>query len=320
MTATLRLLPAFLMLVGAQGSTLRHALRRYSIVSVSHIRVRTNVAAIFVCLGAWCSQAAGQASWWSLERTLTIGGASSEDFVLTSVGSVIVRDGRVFVTQPNDHHLLVFTEAGEFNGFLGGPGEGPGEFSALDGIGVREGLIWVADADLRRISYFGPDLRFVSSSPILPHPSLPAGLPRVYGISSDGTMTIRYRRGVGQELADAEAGRPPVVLRVTEEGVLRDTLTAILGRPPSKRIAEGIRSGITLYAGFPVSDASLFAAASDGGGYLVVHRELAPGQGTHAYRVVRFGADADTLWDREVQYDPVGVPDRWLSSYLDQSL
>ena len=78
---------------------------------------------------------------------------------------MIVEGDRLFVAQPWDRRLRVYSSLGDFIGFIGRDGEGPGEFRSVDGIGLHGGLVWIHDSDLQRLQYFDTEGRFVSSGP-----------------------------------------------------------------------------------------------------------------------------------------------------------
>ncbi len=283
-------------------------------------RRKTAVSALVVVacvLGR--SQAAGQETLnWILERGTTIGSASAapsdSEATLTRVGRVLVHEGKLLVTQPREDIVRVFTEDGDFITRLGGPGEGPGEFGSVGRMGTRGDLIWVSDSQLRRIQHFAPNLEFVSSTQLAPHPTQPSGTPYVYSFLEDGSAHIQYNLGAAEEAV--EPYRPQYVVRVGRSGMLLDTVTVISGRSQTAVLREGLRSGINYFVPLPVFDQSLFAAASDGSGAVVVHRSAASNRDRHTYRVVRFNEWADTLWTEEFSYDPVAVPDAWIEDLV----
>lgn len=112
---------------------------------------------------AWSSDDA-----WRIESepVLTLGtvdGAGPTAFgCITDV--ILVDGGRVAVADALASQVHVFTLAGEHVASLGGPGEGPGEFSdvsQLQFIGGDSVLIW--DRDLRRLSRFHLEERFIDT-------------------------------------------------------------------------------------------------------------------------------------------------------------
>ena len=235
---------------------------------------------------------------------------------LTQVHWAMVHNGRIFASQMYERGVRVFTVEGDFVDFLGGLGQGPGEFQALGSGGWDGDLLWMSDPTARRVSYFDAELRFLSSQPILPHPTLPSGFPWVLAVLKDGSMLVQFDKSA-TEVASAPS-KPGHMPRLGPEGVLLDTATVTLGRRGVFMLAEGLRHGVQWSFSLPVADRSLVSAARDGSGFLVVHRQTANQPGPHTYKVVRFDGRADTLWVQERQYDPIPVSDEWRLSQVNQ--
>lgn len=273
------------------------------------------VGAALACLAAAASplSVTGQPEQWTLERTVTIGSAFDAGTALTPVGGVIVEGDRLFVAQPWDRRLRVYSLTGDFIGFIGRDGEGPGEFRSVDGIGLHGGLVWIHDSDLQRLQYFDTEGRFVSSVPMAGHPSLRAGMAEVQGILADGSRLLREAQWMREMV---ESPRKPIpLLRFDPEGMLRDTVTVIAGRTRIVRLSDGRQSGWISYRILPKAESfrSLLSVTPDGSGLVAVHRGAATASGTHTFRVIRFDGQADTAWAHEVPYDPVRVPEEWRS-------
>ncbi len=187
-------------------------------------------------------------------------------------------------------------------------------------MGLHDGLVWVHDSDLQRIQYFDSEGRFVSSVPIRAHPSLRADRARLQGILADGSRLFREAKMM-RELV--ESPRKPIpVLRFDPEGMLRDTVTVIVGRTRIVRLSDGRESGWISYRILPDTESlrSLLSVTPDGSGLVAVHREAATGLETHAFRVIRFDGQADTAWAHEVTYDPIRVPDEWRSRRVEDGV
>jgi len=112
--------------------------------------------------------------------------------------------------------VAVFSAAGNFEKLLGGVGEGPGEFRSVTISGVLPGdSVWVFDSRIRRLSIFGPDLRFARSVPFMQHQALvfaPSGVITGLGdirsenrigkfIHQYAAATGNYLRSLGPEKA-----------------------------------------------------------------------------------------------------------------------
>ena len=283
------------------------------------VRGEGNVVAVLALLAAaqlvaaspWPGSA--QVEQWTLERTVTLGSVFDAETGLTAVGGVIVEGDRLFVAQPYERRLRVFSLTGDFLDFIGRDGEGPGEFRSVDGTGLHEGLVWVHDSNRHRLQYFDTEGRVVSSARIRGHPALRPDRVQVHGILADGSRLIREGKWMSELV---ESPRKPIPLfRFDPDGMLRDTVAMMAERTDIVQLSDGRESGWISYAILPNTESfgSLLSVAPDGSGFVVVHREAATGSGTHTFRVIRFDARADTAWAHEVPYEPVRVTDEWRS-------
>ncbi len=82
----------------------------------------------------------------SQEPAISIGTvAGGEDFQLHQVGDALrLPDGRIVVANAGSHQLLVFDEAGKYLQAWGQRGEGPGDFSTIQGSdGLSPSVFWM---------------------------------------------------------------------------------------------------------------------------------------------------------------------------------
>jgi hypothetical protein len=71
-------------------------------------------------------------------------------------------DGRVYVSDPGNHRIQVFTPAGRFLDEVGSFGSGKGQFLDPNWLSVdHEGNLYVGDGALGGVSKFSPDGRFI---------------------------------------------------------------------------------------------------------------------------------------------------------------
>ena len=251
---------------------------------------------------------------WTLERTLVIGDAMDEERGLTRVGSVAVAGDRLHVGQPQESRIRVFTTDGDFVGFIGRRGEGPGEFRYLGKIGAHEDAVWAADR--YRLASFDTDHAYVSSLTVRVQPSMPgARFTRLAGLA-DGSLLMG--ESFGEPWASSGEIRSEHIFRLDREGVLRDTVASWERVPISAEIKGGLRPRIRSYVILPVRDASLWNVPSDGSGFVLVHRRSATRSGLHTYQVIRFGVAADTVFARQFSYDPIPISDAFLDRELDE--
>lgn len=282
------------------------------------IRSTVRVALAWFCgVLVLASSVSGQPAQWRLERTVTIGHALDPGVGLTRVGSVIVDGDRLLVAQPLEQRVRVFSLSGDFLGFIGRRGEGPGEFQWVDALGLHDGQVWIADSSLRRIQFFDDADRFVSSELFRGHPTLLGEALTVGSVLVDGSILATHDELEVPEFA-AFPNRPGYVIRFDRQRLAHDTLSILIGRGSILQLSDGREGGWASYTSLPVSYRSILAEVPDGSGFVVVHREAATSSDPHRYRVIRFDARGDTAWAREFPYDPVRTTPGWRARHVEQ--
>ena len=109
-------------------------------------------------------------SGWALATTATIelGSLSGpEESQLYRVrGAVRLTDGRIVVGNDGTRELKVFSSGGDFLESMGGEGEGPGEFTSIQLLGLTGDSLVVLDRRQKRVSLLHPNSGFVRSFPL----------------------------------------------------------------------------------------------------------------------------------------------------------
>lgn len=270
-----------------------------------------------LCAPACQLYAVGQAVQWDLERTVTIGDAMDGETGLTRVGDVTIAGDRVLVGQPMERRVRVFSTRGEFIGFVGRQGAGPGEFEGLGRIGLLGDMFWVWDYHLNRIEYFSANYDHVSTLSLRGHPSVSASGLHLAGVLRDSSILARVMSSAAVAVSAPRA--PEWLLRLDPKGFLRDSVAILRGIVPETEVIDGLQSDRRLYMTRPVFDRSLVAVWPDGSGFVVVDRESAAERVRHRYRVTKFDADADTVFRRDYPYEPIPISSAWLSRRVDQA-
>ena len=171
--------------------------------------------------------------WWAgQEPTLRLGVVDGEAALQFDgvTGLARLGDGTLVVADGGSQEIRYFDSAGNPTAISGGPGEGPGEFTGLSGLGaVSGGSVWAYDFSLRRITWLsgaGEVEGLVSLG------SQPPVLNSV-GPLSDGTFLLKQLWGATQVADATEAGlsRDPVAFVLFDAlGALIDTLGVFPGR------------------------------------------------------------------------------------------
>lgn len=172
---------------------------------------------------------------WSVgpEPVLAIGSLDDPDDALYRVSGVDrLSDGTWVVANRGLSEIRLFDGEGGFVGTIGGPGEGPGEFTSLSAVFVLPGdslLAW--DFQRRRATVFDREGRvarsFVPTTPDDGQPASPVARFRSGGLLLDGGSSF----GGDDPTTDGELVRPDVRTFIGDaEGVAQAELARIGGR------------------------------------------------------------------------------------------
>jgi hypothetical protein len=111
---------------------------------------------------------------WTLQREFELGGEESGPESFFSVGPMTVgvdSAGRIYVLNPQESHVAVFSPEGEYLRTVGAHGEGPGEISMGASLSVsRGGTVSVFDFGKGSLVQFDPEGAFLRN---LPFPFFP---------------------------------------------------------------------------------------------------------------------------------------------------
>ena len=189
---------------------------------------------------------------------LTIGGAGAEGSydLLRASGALRLPDGGVVVMNGATSELRFFDHSGRHLRTVGRLGSGPGEFRrpgaplwfGADTLVVYD--TWTARATF--VSTRGGLLKSVRIEGV-------AGGGELLGRLSDGSLLLAIARGVTEGTEPGVRRDPVHLVRLSTEGVVRDTIGSFRGPEVAVRIAESS----TVMTGAPFSRRTFFAAAGD---------------------------------------------------------
>jgi hypothetical protein len=137
--------------------------------------------------------------------------ATAEDFPRVSTVAVGPQE-QIVVLVPTENQFRVYDRSGRKLGTFGRRGAGPGDFRTPAMIGWVADTIYVHDPSLRRISWFGPDLKLLRTEPVppskvtgerTPEGNLSGSYFSPYALLSDGSML-----GTGSVSRSAQSGNP----------------------------------------------------------------------------------------------------------------
>lgn len=153
-------------------------------------------------------------------------------------GALRLADGRYVIADGGSSELRVFGADGRHLRTFGGQGRGPGEFTALAGIGRSADGPWAYDFALRRITWFDPDSGLIAATTLGAEPAAlaPVGalpgrsfvLRQLWGVTSTATTT---REGLRRD--------DVAVVRADSSGSRMDTIALAPGREVIIRVEDG---------------------------------------------------------------------------------
>lgn len=269
------------------------------------VRLRGHFPAVVcgACLAACADEPAAPPAIpeWTIVEELRLGSIDDSRQALTRVGQLATdADGNLYVAQPQDGVIRVFSPDGDALAVIGGEGEGPGEFTALRSFGFLRDTLYVADPASGRLTYFTRDGRLIRTEPaprVELGPDLVSMPPFLLLPGGDGVMSPGVPISVGVDRLPAL----PFV-RIDASGRVLDTL----GWRSRERMAMSFRQGGAVMSVMqPFSDGNLLGIGADP----PLVADVARGVGPHrTFRVTVVGPGHDTLYAREYPYEPVAVP------------
>ena len=260
---------------------------------------------------------------WSTEGAFEIGegagGGGEAAFSLISTVRVLENGRHVLVAEPSVFRITLWTPEGSLVREVGGPGEGPGEFSGPLFVEVhRDGF---RTRDAQRYSSFSNDGSLIGTVPYPPRGlglgASPLGLE---ALLHDGSFLAISR--VPAEALAGSGGDAPIehlpVYRVSgqDDDWTMETIAMLDTRNRDMHIRpEGTPfelRGIRVPQFFGDFDLTWFDP--DAGSVVVLRRNLGGG----AVELTEIEADGDTLWRRRVAPAPVPLDPGRLDTYIDE--
>jgi hypothetical protein len=143
-------------------------------------------------------------------------------------GVLRLRDGRLVVADRGSAELRFFDARGRHRASRGRPGDAPGEYRYLTGLGAGPGdSLWVFDFGLRRFTVLDAEAATVRTLAV-------GSLAAVTSVGrlSDGSFIIREQWSAALH-TEPRAGLvrdPAAVARLSADGAMLDTITLVAGR------------------------------------------------------------------------------------------
>jgi hypothetical protein len=274
---------------------------------------------LVLCLIQPTALPAQEPARWTVERVGRIGSQDDPEQSLTRITGILIGpDNELYVAQPMDRTVRVFSADGRLLRSIGRQGGGPGEFDLKSGFGTIGESIFVSDNRYNRVTFFSwsgstlATMNLVSPTLQESESDIPFYGPTTpYAFFDDGTALVVP--SVPVMLVERGSITRVPYLRIDRSGRLLDTL-AWNGMPP--RAIEVSHDGARFFARLPFVDAPLMEPMRDGSGIAIVERPIASSRDRGNFRVLRVRPTGDTAFDRTIAYRPVPLPDQVLAAKL----
>ncbi len=241
----------------------------------------------------------------TLQEEMRIDGYEAD---LVPIGGLAVSaDGRLAVSQPQDHQVRVFSPEGALLATYGRQGEGPGEFRYPGGPAWRGDTLVVADNQLHRFTLFRPGGDGPWTRPGIPPLPLPDGF---------AFATEQWPRPDGTVLAQMRLGGATEVRAVVARPDGSESRTLLNAAVEMHEIGVGMTGGRAVTSS-PYPNEPRFALADDGSRAVVAQAAL---DGDHAgtFLLTSVAAGGDTLFTRRYAFDPVEITPAFADSVIDR--
>lgn len=254
----------------------------------------------------------GDSSAWSIDPDpildLTLSGSGPPHEFFRVRGLKQRSDGSLMLANRASQEIRLYSPEGAFLGGMGGPGQGPGEFSNLQRVKFVADTVIALDYD-GRVTVVGPDMELVRTY------ALPFNVDDIHSLG-DGTVLGESSVRAGLEEVANQLIRPPLALvRFDLEGVVIDSLGERPGRESySFSYEDNAGYGPALF-GKAAQVAALGPRVFYGSSDLMQVEELDPaGNVTRILRIPGYGldlTDAQVAAERDAHLDvdlPPGMP------------
>jgi hypothetical protein len=239
------------------------------------------------------------------------------------------RDGNLYVLESAVPEIRVFDRNGVLLRRIGRRGDGPGEFARAPRFGVKGDTVWAIESLTNRITLFDRSGTLISTGRT---DGVRVFLPQGFGtvlpwtMRADGRFTgymgrVTYPRDVEPTGVEPSDSIPVPMVLFDASGAVTDTI-GWAGRPPPRmwrppwEEESEFRTvdvgGRTFMAPRAPTTLPWWEAQADG--YLAIEVPRPEAGADGLIEVIRIGLVGDTLWRRELTYDPVPYSDTDLDS------
>jgi hypothetical protein len=224
--------------------------------------------------------------------------------------------GSIAIALETESMILVLDSAGRFVRRIGRRGDGPGEYRRIEAVGAYDGIIWVSDRQLRRVTTLAATGDVLGTRNMLSFVSGMESYLKPLAQLSDGSI-VAIEVLPNHELASGAREKAPLI-RLGETAVDTMASVSVANSLLVVTIPEPRRWTVSMYQ--PFSDADIVAVAPDGRCAAVVERRVnEQAVPTVSAKVVDYRGSV--VFTSSLGYTPVALEsdelDAWASAHLD---
>ena len=289
-------------------------------MGLSFKRIAPLALLLLAACGDHASRSADQPNaHWVSEPAFRIGDALTGDALFGFIPSLRVSpDGRrVYVLEPYEAKVSVWTPDGRRLFDVGGTGEGPGDFMLPYRIHLGDSWFYVRDQS--RFTYFSDDGAVLRTVPNPPTSVSYQGFPiRVNAHLADGSFLGRPSIPASIEMGhwgdDPMDTKPLVWIRETSGGWKQGFVFWRNIRNATLAVPQG--NDLHGFTGQPFTDADQYWEDPDAGTVVVARsagEHLGPGEAD----LLEVSATGDTVWERHLQFEPIQLTRPMVEAAID---
>jgi hypothetical protein len=238
-----------------------------------------------------------------LQEELRIGSIDRENYDFSFISGIAVADdGRMFVGQPLEHTVRVYSPAGSFLRRIGREGGGPGEMRGVDGVGWVGNALYVLDWRLGRLTQFNTMGRAVRIWSAVQHDwgdAFSPMPPSMRMMNGSLITTPNYYTPPGKSLTSL-----PLSLVDPEGKYVKDIAQLSVGT--QVKVVKS-SSGWTSPIPLPDATSTLSAVLPVQSSVILVDRKAPGTSGRTSYTIRRIAADGSTAYSRTYTLPPVNI-------------
>lgn len=274
---------------------------------------------LWACGGTASGDGAQGIPDWDAELDLRIGSVDDPAYSLTWFRTMTVgSDGAMYTLHPQEQVVRKFSRDGAFIRFIGGRGEGPGEFQNVFTLGWVADTLWVLDGSGYRFNQFNPDGALLGSFSVpfqFAEDRTSAGPPRAAGLLLDGTL--HGGSAVPSRLAaDGTVTSRDRVL-MTRHGEVTQMLPAVGLRNSTWAIRDpDSPDQWGMYTMQPFADGPLSDYVPGERAVIYLEREAPETADDAGFHVLKLSFEGDTIWAKSLSFDPDPVSEAEVDSLI----